>query len=273
MKLNIDLTGVSKTLMMPLAGRYIISKRNPTLFYDAKSVELVESLDYDFVSIIKQYSAPYTKYVFCARSMFYEHIINTEITKRGRLVIVDLGAGLDTTYYRLNNKDITWVNVDLENVIALRNQTFAVEANVYNISASIFESVWHNQVKSLGDNILFISAGVLSYFPNLKVKQFIIDLKNAFPRSQLLFDYNTSKINHYVNLAIQKSGFNDALMQLAIDSKSDLQDLLNNTANFERYSYYAALTKNCALSIGERIRLKISELLFVKSGYVLVSFR
>lgn len=275
MKLKIDLAGVSRTLMMPLAGRYIISKANPKLFYDAKSVELVKSLDYDFAPIIKQYSDPYTKYVFCARSMFYEHIINSEITKHGRLVVVDLGAGLDTTYYRLNNKDVTWVNLDLDNVIALRNQIFAaeaVDANIHNISASIFDSGWYDKVTCLGDHILFISAGVLSYFPNAQVKQFMLDLKNSFPRSQLLFDYNTSKINHYANQAIQKSGFNDALMKLAIDSKTDLQDLLSNNTNFKRYSYYSALTKNRALSISERIQLKISELLFVKSGYVLVSF-
>lgn len=269
--MSINLTGVSQTLMMPLVGRYVISKQNPKLFYDAKSVELVESLDYNFAPIIARYNSKFTKYIFCARSIFCEQIIEEQLKKFLKLVVVDLGAGFDTTFYRVNNPNITWVNLDLEEVIQLREHIFQNEDGVHNISGSIFDDFWYEKIKSLGSNILFISAGVLSYFPNLKVKEFISNLAKSFPGSKLLFDYSGTKTNVYINETIKKSGIKSAFMQLAIDQESEIVDLLSNNTNFKTYRYYFALNKNEAITFKDSLVLKWLDFNF-KSGYVLVDF-
>jgi O-methyltransferase involved in polyketide biosynthesis len=47
-KVKIKLGGVSETLLGPLWGRAKISRDHNSLFYDAKDVELIEKIDYDF---------------------------------------------------------------------------------------------------------------------------------------------------------------------------------------------------------------------------------
>jgi len=47
-KVKIKLSGISETLLFPLWGRAQLSKGYRSLFYDAKAVELVEKIDYDF---------------------------------------------------------------------------------------------------------------------------------------------------------------------------------------------------------------------------------
>ena len=47
-KVKIKLSDVSQTLLAPLWGRAQLSKEHSSLFYDAKAVELVEKIDYDF---------------------------------------------------------------------------------------------------------------------------------------------------------------------------------------------------------------------------------
>lgn len=269
--MNISLTGVSQTLMMPLVGRYVISKQNPKLFYDAKSVALVESLDYNFAPIIMSFNSKFTKYIFCARSLFCEQIIEDQLKRFSKLVVVDLGAGFDTTFYRLNNSNVIWVNLDLEEVMQLREHIFQHEEGVCNISGSIFDDFWHEKIKGLGSNVLFISSGVLSYFPNIKVKEFIQSLAKSFPGAKLLFDYTGTKTNSFVNEKIKKSGIRNAFMQLTIDQEADIVDLLSNNTNFKTYKYYAALNKNEAITIKDALVLKWLDFTF-KSGYVLVDF-
>ncbi|HYA60582.1 MAG TPA: hypothetical protein VED16_00690, partial [Candidatus Acidoferrum sp.] len=47
-KVKIKLNGVSETLLGLLWGRAQLSKEYSSLFFDAKAVELVEKIDYDF---------------------------------------------------------------------------------------------------------------------------------------------------------------------------------------------------------------------------------
>ena len=47
-KVKVRLGGVSATLLCSLWGRAQLSKEYSSLFYDAKAIELVERIDYDF---------------------------------------------------------------------------------------------------------------------------------------------------------------------------------------------------------------------------------
>lgn len=51
--MKIDLDGVEETLLVPLWGRAIFSRENPSILNDTKAIELVEQLDYDFARLDK----------------------------------------------------------------------------------------------------------------------------------------------------------------------------------------------------------------------------
>jgi len=55
---------------------------------------------------------------------------------------VNISAGLDTMFYRVDNGSIRWYDIDLPNVIALRRQLLPETARTTLIARSIFDPSW-----------------------------------------------------------------------------------------------------------------------------------
>ena len=53
-KYRIERNTVQETMVIPLYGRWLCSKRFPTLFADASAARLMEKIDYDFSELEKR---------------------------------------------------------------------------------------------------------------------------------------------------------------------------------------------------------------------------
>jgi len=111
-KVRIKLTSISETLLFPLWARAEISRDHPSLFCDAKAVELVEKIDYDFSTLT---AIPFEGNLLppVARARHFDDRIKAYVTVHPRASVVNIGAGLDTTFYRVDNGAIQWYDLDL----------------------------------------------------------------------------------------------------------------------------------------------------------------
>ena len=94
--------GVEDTLFIPLTARIIISKRFPEYFYDKKALEMEYLIKN---SSIEKKSSEYTLMASVSRNYNLDEITQTFIDKHEKCNIVNLGVGLETSYFRLNRKD------------------------------------------------------------------------------------------------------------------------------------------------------------------------
>ena len=108
-KVKVTLSGVPQTLLTPLWGRAQLSKEHSSLFYDAKAVELAEKIDYDFST---SDDVPFMGILFAAsfkgnlsllsvealRAKQFDDKVKAYITEHPRASVVNIGAGLDTTF-------------------------------------------------------------------------------------------------------------------------------------------------------------------------------
>ena len=81
-------------------------------------------------------------------------------------LVVNLGAGLDTRFYRLDNGTIAWIDIDLPEVVAFR-QKLQEPANPRRLllAASVLEHGWVPHVKRLArSRVLFVAEGLFPYF-------------------------------------------------------------------------------------------------------------
>ena len=92
-KIKVQLSGVSQTLLPPLWGRAQVSKKYGSLFYDAKAIELIEKIDYDFSTSDKLVPG-YLPLLFVARAQQFDSKIKVYIAKHPRASVVNIGAGL-----------------------------------------------------------------------------------------------------------------------------------------------------------------------------------
>ena len=105
-KVKVTLGGVSASMLFPLWGRAQASKEYSSLFYDAKAIELVEKIDYDFpvsdmpfvgvmLNIIRKGNLQPMFSLVALMAKQFEGKIKAYITEHPHVSIVNLGAGLD----------------------------------------------------------------------------------------------------------------------------------------------------------------------------------
>ncbi len=106
---------------------------------------------------------------------------------RGGLV-VDIGCGLDTRYYRLDDGQINWLGLDLPEVITLRQQWLPDADRCKSIAKSMLDLEWMDEVKQINKPVIFLAEGVFPYFSTRDVKPMLTAMAERFPAGELVFD-------------------------------------------------------------------------------------
>lgn len=101
---------VEDTLFVPMLGRIYASEHCPQIIYDKKALELKEKLPSDLQENGSQ--SQYTLLASAVRSANMDRFIRSFLKRRPDGVIVQLGCGLETTYYRCDNGRTRWYAVD-----------------------------------------------------------------------------------------------------------------------------------------------------------------
>ena len=112
-KVKVKLSGMSASMLGCLWGRAQVSKEYSSLFYDAKAVELVEKIDYDFsasdvpfegimFNISRKLNLPEFG-LFTLRAKQFDEKAKAYIAEHPYASVINIAAGLDTTFYRVDN--------------------------------------------------------------------------------------------------------------------------------------------------------------------------
>jgi O-methyltransferase involved in polyketide biosynthesis len=140
-KIKVNLIGVSQTSLLALYGRAKISNECGLLFNDAKAVELVGRIDYDF-SFFDLIAVDYVLFSAVARAMQLDNKVKNYIKDHPHASVVNLGAGFDITFYRVDNGKIRWYDLDLPEVIEARKQLIPETDRTTCIAKSFLDLSW-----------------------------------------------------------------------------------------------------------------------------------
>jgi O-methyltransferase involved in polyketide biosynthesis len=176
-KVKPNLAGVSETLLISLWSRAQAIKR------DTKAKELVSRIDYDF-SRFDSWKGR-LKYTVLRTSVF-DAEVSGFLKDHPDAVVVNVGAGLDTRFFRLDNGKIMWYELDLPAVIALRRQFFEESDRYRFIESSLSDGKWVADVKEKDRPVLFICEGVLMYLEKSDVKSFFMLVSKHFASAEMV---------------------------------------------------------------------------------------
>ena len=180
-----DLTGVSETLLITIYLRSLETKRQNKIIQDNKSVEIVNRLDYDF----SKYDSSVNQALIAIRTEVIDKFVDSFIVRHPRATIVNLGAGLCTRFFRLDNGLIRWFDLDLPSVEPIWHSSIGATVKHQYLAYSVLDWNWISQVKKAAPRkVLFIAEGLLMFFSETEVKLLIEKLRNNFKDSELIFD-------------------------------------------------------------------------------------
>ena len=184
----IDITkwnNVSKSLLLPLYFRAFETEKNNPMIKDEKACEIVKKINYDFDEI-KDFNIIQTATVM--REKVFDGLVLDFLEKNPEAVVINIGSGLDTRFFRMDNGSVVWYELDLPEVMDARKELFKESKRHIFIGASAFDSKWIEKIDRTKGPVLLLAEGMLFYFSKESVKKFVLDLKENFYGANLLFD-------------------------------------------------------------------------------------
>ena len=225
-KIKPTINASAETMLQSFYARAQYSKRKNHKFYDAKAVELVDKIDYDFSAAAKD--SAMGKGVI-ARTIVFDELVKNYIEKNPGCTVVNIACGLDTRFYRMDNGKITWYNLDLPETIAIRNQIFEESGRVSTIGISALDSAWPKEVKVRG-KMLFIIEGLSMYLTAEENGKILKVIKDNFDNAYILMEC-------LAKTWIKKEGIEKSIQQTGskfVFGADHFEDLGNMTKGYHK---------------------------------------
>ena len=177
-ELNIlGLTGVSKTLLATLYLRSQETQRKNGIIKDDRAVEIVNKINYDFA----EYDSEFSQAAIAIRTRIIDRVVSNFISQYPDATIINLGAGLCTRYFRIDNNSINYYCVDLPRVQPVWDNLIGESERLHYLAYSALDFNWMREVKATASGkILIVAEGLLMYFTEVEVKQLFEAISDNF---------------------------------------------------------------------------------------------
>ena len=195
MKYKITKNTVQETLVIPLYGRKLCSERYPTLYRDETATRLIDQIDYDFTALEKRSGSLMQRFGILEAAMRQSDLaieVRDYLKDHPNAAEVNLGCGLDDTGRQCDNGTCRLYNLDLPDVIAVRDQLLPAGEREENIPCDLSGTAWFQRIDASGGAVFF-AAGVFYYFLKEQVRALVRQMADAFPGGVLVFDAANEK--------------------------------------------------------------------------------
>ena len=190
MKHKIEKNTVQETLVIPLYSRKLCTELYPNLFQDETAVRLIDQIDYDFSEVEKNSHSLMQRFGSLEVAMRQYDLafeVRDYLKDHPNAAVVNLGCGLDGTGRSCDNGSCKIYNLDLPDVIAVRNELLPAGEREENIPCDLNNTEWLGKIDA-SNGAVFFASGVFYYFLTEQVKTLVQAMADTFPRGVLVFD-------------------------------------------------------------------------------------
>ncbi len=188
-RLKVALEGVPETTLWTLYHRARDGARPGSKLHDPKAAELVEALDFPFAERFGGLATGMEGYLG-ERALTFDREVLGVLASDPDAVVVALGEGLETQFWRVDNGRVRWFTVDLPETAAIRQQLVGDDPPRRRLFAgSALDDTWFDALDAQPtDRVVVVAQGLLMYLPPREVAALIARCAERFRRGVFLFD-------------------------------------------------------------------------------------
>jgi O-methyltransferase involved in polyketide biosynthesis len=179
---EVTLTPEQETLLITL---YAKAQPGNPLFFDPTAQDILTRVDYDFARLHVPYK---TVVLVCQRAKKLDAVTRDFMAEHPGGAVLQLGCGLDTRFWRVDDGRVDWYDLDMPPVVELRRQFFTEGERYHMIAASVTDLEWVDTVASGGRPVLVVAEGLLMYLDESDVRRLVLRLHETFPGCRLIAD-------------------------------------------------------------------------------------
>lgn len=217
---KITLTKEKETLLIPLYGKAIESGRKTPILVDPHAVQIINQINYDFSALRIPGK---TNIMMCLRAKLMDNFTKDFLAAHPNTRVLHLGCGLDSRYFRIQNKGVDWFDVDFPEVIELKKLFFKETEHYQMVSSSVTDKEWIQRLPLGNGSNLVLAEGLFMYLAEADIKELLKRLKDKLGSYTLIFDAFSSitvkKIAKHPS--IKKTG---AVIQWGVDDPHELEN-------------------------------------------------
>ena len=239
-QMKIEPNTVQETLVIPLFGRLVCSERFPELFSDPEAKRVCDSLDYDFAGKRRKMESPmglFGSLEVAQRQYDLRCEIEAYLKEHPKAAVVNLGCGLDDTFSKVDNGRCHGYNIDLPDVIAVRNELLPAGEREENVACDLNDRAWMERIGA-DDGAVFYAAGVFYYFKTEDLKALFAAMAERFPGGALAFDScNRRGARMMRSTWLKEAGISDVDAYFSLEDPSELRSWSDAFAAVSDKSY------------------------------------
>ncbi|MDR2197414.1 MAG: class I SAM-dependent methyltransferase, partial [Coriobacteriales bacterium] len=158
---------------------------------------------------------------------------------------MNLGAGLDDTFLRVDNGCIRWYNLDLPDAIAYRERFIKPTERCRNIAKSMFDYSWLDEVQASADApALLLAAGLFFYFDHAQIEGLFREVCARFTHGVLFFETCSESGTRIANRMVKKTGNSGAEMRFWVNRAEEVKAWSPNIKEAVCLPYFGARAKD-----------------------------
>ncbi|EMS69786.1 class I SAM-dependent methyltransferase [Ruminiclostridium cellobioparum] len=228
---------VQHTLCIPLWGRMLAAHRYPVLFPDRDAERIIRALGIDF-SDKKIYKMEYTWLNTIVRQYDLAWEITHYLKAHPKAAVVELGAGLSTLRRQIGNDTNPWYNMDMAEVITLREAHIPTGEHEKNIVCNLNDYSWFDAIDfKPQEGIVFVAGGLFYYFKKEQVQLLISTMAQRFPGGMIAFDATNAMGLKAVNKEVGMAGSEAKSFFSLENPKRELEAWSAEIVNVEEKDY------------------------------------
>jgi methyltransferase (TIGR00027 family) len=192
---NIQISDISSTMLLTLYTHAIESQSIDPILNDPKAVEITSALNEQMIESpdrmyreLGQGKLDNKLVVFIAlRAKKFDEYSSEFLKQSPTGTIVNLGCGLDTRFWRIDNGKTQFYDLDLPEVIAIKKKLCNETDRYHMMACSVLDYEWMEYLKKQNTGpFLFLAEGLFMYLEKDAVKNLVIKLQSEFPGSELV---------------------------------------------------------------------------------------
>ena len=178
----VALGGVPETMLWTLHNRASEAARPDAFLRDDDAVRIYRSIPYDYR---RSFGKPDGSHA--ARSRIFDDALRPWLASHPGAAVVELGAGLETQFRRVDNGSVRWLCVDVPEAIAVRERFLPPTDRCRHLAVSALDPAWIDAVDA--SRPVFVTAqGLFMYFEESDVARLIGAIATRLAGAELMFD-------------------------------------------------------------------------------------
>lgn len=175
---------IQETLLIPLYGRAVETRKRHGMLSDPRAVEMVDAIDYDF----SRFDGARSLVGANLRTLLFDGWVSDFLARHPSGTVVEIGTGLNTRFERLDNGTVHWFDLDLPDSIALRRNFFEDTDRRRMIAASVTDHAWTEEVLASPGPYFLVAEAVLIYLEEPQVRSVFDLVAEQLPGARLALE-------------------------------------------------------------------------------------